>query len=116
MSGRTQGEMNDRNPAANAAKSVTLSDMLYCREPAYSVSVVTGSPLNQDVGAGLPANLTGGRSWNMKSHFHRSDGFDACSQCFAETGRANARFARPVYRSTPASAASRSPRTAALLV
>ena len=27
--------------------------------------------------------LTGGRSWNMKSHFQRSDGFDACSQCCA---------------------------------
>ena len=26
-------------------------------------------------------NLIGGRSWNMKSHFQRSDGFDACSQC-----------------------------------
>ncbi len=34
--------------------------------------------------------FTGGRSWNMKSHFQRSDGFDACSQCFAATGRANA--------------------------
>ena len=35
-------------------------------------------------------NLTGGRSWNMKSHFHRSDGFDAWSQCRADTGRENA--------------------------
>ena len=33
-------------------------------------------------------NLIGGRSWNMKSHFQRSDGFDACSQCRADTGRA----------------------------
>ena len=37
-----------------------------------------------------PSNFTGGRSWNMKSHFQRSDGFDACSQSAAETGRANA--------------------------
>ena len=26
----------------------------------------------------------------MKSHFQRSDGFDACIQVFADTGRANA--------------------------
>jgi hypothetical protein len=32
-------------------------------------------------------NLTGGRSWNMKSHFHRSEGFEACSQWRAATGR-----------------------------
>ena len=31
------------------------------------------------VASGMPANFTGGRSWNMKSHFHRSEGFDACS-------------------------------------
>src|ERR1700746_3025718 len=35
-------------------------------------------------------NLIGGRSWNMKSHFHRSDGFEAWSQDGADTGRANA--------------------------
>src|SRR6476620_11128867 len=34
-------------------------------------------------------NLMGGRSWNMKSHFQRSDGFEACSQWRAETGREN---------------------------
>ena len=33
--------------------------------------------------------FTGGRSWYMKSHFHRSDGFDACSQWLAATGRVN---------------------------
>jgi hypothetical protein len=26
MSGRTHGEMNDKNPATNAARSVTFSD------------------------------------------------------------------------------------------
>ena len=31
----------------------------------------------------------------MKSHFQRSDGFDACSQVRADTGRANARLVRP---------------------
>ena len=46
--------------------------------PAYFVFVVTGSPPN-DVATGLPRNYTEGRSWNMKSHFQRSDGFDACS-------------------------------------
>ena len=32
-------------------------------------------------------NLIGGRSWNMKSHFQRSIGFDDWSQWRAETGR-----------------------------
>ena len=62
--------------------------------PAYSVFVVTGSPA-KDVATGLPRNFTGGRSWNMKSHFQRSDGFDACSQCGADTGRANVRLVEP---------------------
>ena len=34
--------------------------------------------------------FTGGKSWNMKSHFQRSDGFDACSQCWAAVGRPKA--------------------------
>ena len=38
-----------------------------------------------DAASGVPLNLTGGRSWNMKSHFQRSEGFDACSQFFADT-------------------------------
>src|SRR6266851_758126 len=41
----------------------------------------------------LPFN--GGRSWNMKSHFHRSEGFDACSHVPAETGRAKVRAVMP---------------------
>ena len=45
--------------------------------------------------ADVPSNFTGGMSWNMRSHFHRSDGFDACSQFCAVTGRANARFVSP---------------------
>ena len=40
-----------------------------------------------EAASGIPENFTGGRSWNMKSHFHRSDGFDACSQFRAGTGR-----------------------------
>ena len=31
-------------------------------------------------GRRVPANFTGGMSWNMRSHFHRSDGFEAFSQ------------------------------------
>ena len=87
ISGRTHGEMNDRNPATKAASSVTFSDTC------YSTSV-TGIPASVGV-AGLPANLTGGRSWNMKSHFQRSEGLEACSQCFAETGRAKPSCASP---------------------
>ena len=34
-------------------------------------------------------NLIGGRSWNMKSHFQRSEGFDACIHVLADTGRLN---------------------------
>ena len=41
--------------------------------------------------------FTGGRSWNMKSHFHRSDGFDACSQLRAGTGRVNASWSASAY-------------------
>ena len=45
------------------------------------------------VGSTVP--LTGGRSWYMKSHFHRSDGFDACSQFRASSGRLNASVVSP---------------------
>ena len=45
--------------------------------------------------AACAANFTGGRSWNMKSHFQRSDGFEACSQCAAATGRANVSVGQP---------------------
>ena len=38
----------------------------------------------------LSPNLIGGTSWNMESHFQRSDGFEAWSQLRAETGRGNA--------------------------
>ena len=45
---------------------------------------------------GRPSNFTGGRSWNMKSHFQRSEGLDACSQVRADTGRANDRPVSPL--------------------
>jgi hypothetical protein len=54
-----------------------------------------GSAFIHEVAAGRPSNFTGGRSWNITSHFQRSDGFDACSQCFAGTGRANANVVKP---------------------
>ena len=78
--------MKDKTPAMNAAKRVTFSII----RPA---SVVWASgPLG--VGAagselGSSAPLTGGRSWNRKSHFQRSDGFDICSHVRAATGRLN---------------------------
>ncbi len=37
--------------------------------------------------ADSPSHFCSLTSWNMKSHFQRSDGFDASSQCFAGTGR-----------------------------
>ena len=54
-----------------------------------------GSTLASDTDPGMSANFTGGRSWNMKSHFQRSEGFDACSHVRAATGRANASVAKP---------------------
>src|SRR3954463_11378350 len=46
-----------------------------------------------ELGSTFP--LTGGRSWYMKSHFHRSDGLDACSQLRASTGRLNRSVVNP---------------------
>src|SRR3954470_24645190 len=110
MSGSTQGETNDRNPAAKAASSVTFWSM------GAQSRCVSGITPGIDEGSGRPANLTGGKSWNMTSHFHRSDGFDACSQCFAVTGRANARSVSPAYAGFEDIAAATSARTCALLV
>ena len=58
----------------------------------------------------VSANFTGGRSWNMKSHFQRSDGFDACSQCRAATGRLKLASAMPASAGSPGSAAAMSAR------
>src|SRR5688572_25318173 len=44
--------------------------------------------------------LRGGTSWNMKSHFHRSDGLEACSQWRAAIGRAKARAPMPSSAAT----------------
>ena len=46
----------------------------------YSTSFI-GIAASSDDNPWRPSNLTGGRSWNMKSHFQRSDGFDVWSQC-----------------------------------
>ena len=54
--------------------------------------------------------FTGGRSWNMMSHFQRSDGFDACSQCRAGTGRLNASARRCRRRPAAGIARARSSR------
>ena len=49
--------------------------------------------IGSELGSTLP--FTGGRSWNMKSHFQRSEGFDVCSQLRVETGLANATLVMP---------------------
>ena len=59
--------------------------------------------------------LTGGRSWNMKSHFQRSEGFDACSQWRAVTARANASAGSPANSGRDAYRAAMSARTCAAL-
>ena len=51
---------------------------------------------------GSTAPFTGGRSWNMKSHFHRSEGFEACSQCRADTGSAERERGQPLETVDPA--------------
>jgi hypothetical protein len=39
----------------------------------------------------------------MKSHFQRSDGLDACSQCLAETGREKVSVGSDEYAGVAAS-------------
>src|SRR5262245_33916184 len=107
MSGRTQGETNERNPAPKAARSVTFS-------PTY-FSSLSGIAASNDDRPWRPSNLTGGRSWNMTSHFQRSDGFEACSHVFAATGRANVSVAMPAYVGLPAIALASSVLMSALL-
>src|SRR5437762_11531881 len=88
MSGRTQGEMNDRSPAANAARNVGFS--LTDQRPSVlgdSCTGVSGMMPRVGITAFKPSHFCVLTSWNMKSHFQRSDGFDACSQCFPDTGR-----------------------------
>lgn len=62
----------------------------------YFASLV-GMTSARGVGPKSSPNLIGGRSWNMKSHFHRSDGFEACSQLFADIGRENVIVANAAY-------------------
>src|SRR6185295_20177796 len=65
---------------------------------------------------GSRAPFTGGRSWNMKSHFQRSDGFDACSQCRASSGRLKVRSGSAASPSTAGLRAAMSARTCAAAV
>src|SRR5262245_35903591 len=64
---------------------------------------------------GSPENLVGGKSWNMKSHFQRSDGFDPCNQWRAATGGANASDVIPPNPFTSGKRAAISARTWAAL-
>ena len=83
--------MNDRIPARNAAKSET--SCIY--STGFSLITPGGPPSpGRDAGAGgselgSRVPFTGGRSWNRKSHFQRSDGFDICSHVRTDTGRLN---------------------------
>ena len=70
------------------AAAVAVRDALIFTSVSGIPVIDTGMPRR-------PSNFTGGRSWNMKSHFQRSDGLDACSQVRAETGRANVRLVSP---------------------
>ena len=94
--------MNDRNPAAKAASSVTFWSSLDSFQLQFDDLDFMNGIRSERRQPRRPSNLTGGRSWNMKSHFQRSDGLDACSQCFAPTPAARTPVAR-------------APRSAALL-
>ena len=93
--------MNESSPAPNAASSVTFS-ITACLPT--GISGMT-APLRSSPSICTLWPFTGGRSWNMKSHFQRSDGFDACSQLRAGTGRANDERRRPAHRRVPGIAA-----------
>src|SRR5688572_32884901 len=86
MRGNTHGEMKDRKPAPNAANSETSGTSANVRLHLTSRSGITSA---RGRGPNSTPNLIGGRSWNMKSHFQRSDGFDVCSQPRCDIGRAN---------------------------
>src|SRR5665213_2125512 len=60
--------------------------------------------------------LTGGRSWNMKSHFQRSDGLLASSQWRPSIGVPNVSAVMPANSGAPAKRTAMSARTAAALV
>ena len=54
--------------------------------PGFNSGMAPGGS-GSELGSTVP--LTGGRSWYMKSHFHRSDGFEFWSQWRASSGRLN---------------------------
>src|SRR5687768_15741957 len=91
MSGRTHGEMKDKIPATNAAKSET--SCIY--STGFSLITPGGPPSpgleagagGREVGSRAP--FRGGRSWKRKSHFQRSEGFDIWSHVRMDTGRLN---------------------------
>ena len=102
MRGSTQGEMKLKTPAMNAPKRETFS-IDPCRDPgsgirdpgvasysdAREISSVTrrsGITVGCDICSIWTLwPFTGGRSWNMVSHFQRSIGLLVLSQCSALT-------------------------------
>src|SRR5207237_940752 len=87
---------------------LTPSRFIYCYT-CFNGNAFAGS----GSAVGPTAPFTGGRSWYMKSHFQRSEGFDACSQCRASIGRLNASIVRPSSAGTFGKRAAMSPRTCA---
>src|SRR5262245_8250593 len=110
--------MKENTPAMKAARKETSAmgreGGRVVRPGLHYLVSLSGITSARGSGPKSSPNLIGGRSWNMKSHFQRSDGFDACSQWRAETGREKPIVASAAYPgfAAPSSAATAS-RTAA---
>ena len=85
----------------HASSSVTCSVRRVVVRSVTSLLSAESRPAAAAATFGSTVPLTGGRSWNMKSHFHRSDGFDACSQCRASSGRLNASVGQALRAPSP---------------
>src|SRR4029079_12042349 len=106
-----EGDSDRRGSASYVGRTFRSADVPDLRGPAYFTSL-SGITSARGSGPKSSPNFTGGRSWNMKSHFQRSDGFDAWSQLRAEMGRAKVMPASAPYAGMLASDAAIASRTA----
>jgi impB/mucB/samB family C-terminal domain len=113
----TEDPQGNRAVCKRAALCVLCSRWCPCQAPGHhftSLRAIAPGGSGNELGSSAP--FTGGRSWNMKSHFQRSDGFDACSQCRASSGRLNDSVVNPSKAFVPGWRAAMSARTWAALV
>src|SRR5438105_106986 len=67
-------------PFAQIADAANPKSLIPNPDPCHFTSRSEIAPGGSGSADGSTDPFTGGRSWNMKSHFQRSDGFEACSQ------------------------------------